>query len=123
MNRCTECKTPLPAGAAGPLCARCDKRPEVAEPAPKRIAIHVDPELTLEHRISRLEELELLRLALHQAAEEHESAVEAQDPARAEAAVEQIKEAQKKISDIIQGINRTVRARLDERDRRRENAS
>lgn len=120
--RCTECKNPLPGDAAGPICARCGKRPDSTE-QPKRIAIHVDPELTLEHRISRLEELELLRLALHQSAEEHEGAVEAQDAPRAEKAVEQIKEAQKKISDIIQGINRTVRARLDERDRRRENAS
>lgn len=123
MNRCPECKNPLPAGADGPLCARCAKRPEVEPPPQKRHNLFVDPELALEHRVARLEELELLRLALHQAHEEHGRCVESKLPAEAEHWAEQMQEAQKKIAAIIQAINKTVRARLDERDRRRDNAS
>lgn len=119
-HRCEECKEKLPDGQTG-RCARCAY--SSAPPPPRQHAIHVDPDLALDYRVARLEELELLRLALHQAHEQYERCVESKLANEAQHWAEQTQEAQKKIAAIVGGINKTVRSRLDERDRRKEQAS
>lgn len=85
----------------------------LAEKDPDRV--FVDMEMTLEQRISRLEDLEVLRLGMHQTAEELDRAVEHGLGGTA-ALQRQLREAQEKAAGLISGIVKTARQRLAARD-------
>lgn len=85
----------------------------MSENDPKHV--FVDTEMTLEQRISRLEELEVLRLGMHQTSEELDRAL-SHGLGGTAALQRQLREAQEKAAGIITGIVKTVRQRLAARD-------
>lgn len=113
--------------ARDPMASENRTTPPEDEPRAKRIAIEVDPELTLEARICRLEELEMLRVAIYQAELEMQKAIDTKNAAVTSAVAAEadrqvthwkskMQEGQRKIGDLLNAIGQTVRGRLNVRD-------
>jgi len=90
-----------------------DPKPDKSSGAEQKIKVVVDPELSLDARISQLEEAEVLRISIYQAQLEVERCVESGDIDGQREWEGKLKTGQKKLGQTLSAISACVRRRLD----------